>query len=141
VGVIGEERAGIEPVNGRRATTDLGSGTPKLRVARAAEMPQTRAIRYGVERENLFDATIAVRRDDENALPDTKHDIMVKFTLLPVVEERVATVLADVFQRCPKREMPCDPVKRSRIHDAILTRGKWPSSVNPKVLLWGLSAG
>jgi hypothetical protein len=95
---IGEQKlAGVEPVDGRCSGEDWEELTRKIRVRRAAPVPERKAIRHGIEAEDFLHPAVAVRRDDQGVprqlTPRSGHThdhVVVKLPLVPVIDELIS---------------------------------------------------
>ena len=89
-------RARIEVMKGHRAIERGDRPSRKLRVLGTAVVPERPAIRDFGEAEHLLHAAVAVGRDDQERAREAEigrhaqHDVVVEFTLLPVIDEVVA---------------------------------------------------
>lgn len=78
----------------------------ELRISRAAQGPERLARRRRIEREHLFHAAVAVRRDD-NHLPrwDPEEEIVVELALCPVLEDlEAARARPELLERSTEHE-------------------------------------
>lgn len=91
-GIRSEQIARIEPVRGYRVSEDGRKVAGEVRDVRAAPMPERPAIGDALESEHLFHAAVAVRGHDENAVGDAHDDVVVEFSLRPMVDELVPSV-------------------------------------------------
>lgn len=93
-----EQLTRVEPVLRLRTPQDRRELASELRHGRTSRVPQRSAVRYLREAEDLFDATVAVRRDDQHGarglsarrLGDPQHHVVVELALGPVGDELVA---------------------------------------------------
>jgi hypothetical protein len=90
---VGREKlTRIEPVN-RLGARERGRGRcVELRIARAAKRPERGAFGHLRKTENLFDAAVAVRRDDEDRTRkifrvDLEDDVVMELALRPMADE------------------------------------------------------
>jgi len=87
----------IEPMVSDSSVEDDRQLAEKLGTLRAAKSPKTESVRRTLQRDDLFDAAVAVSGDDENRAReersgwDAKDDVVMKLALLPMVHELVGT--------------------------------------------------
>jgi hypothetical protein len=96
-------------------------------------MPEGSAVGHGVERENLFDSAVAIRRDDEDLTRKTatfardSHDnIVVEFALFPMIEQFISPKAnAYLFEQRAQNE-GVSQFLNDRVH------ARWLSSTEPR---------
>ena len=114
-GVGAEQIARVEPVSCDGPAEHRAKVAREVGDARAAPVPQCPALRSALEGEHLFHAAVAVRRDDEDdSVRKPYDDVVMKLSLLPVIEQLVASVLrSEVVEERPEDEVIGEPLQVS----------------------------
>lgn len=106
-----EELARVEPVLGCLSHQHRGDRPRELCILGATQTPQAKPTGYFRKTRDLFDAAVAVRRNDQDvtgkarAGGNSKHHVVMKLALLPVVDKFVAAELrSQQIQARPKDE-------------------------------------
>jgi hypothetical protein len=101
--------AGVEPVDSLGSPQHGRQDTAKFVILRTAMPPEGSLCRCFTEAHQFLDAAVAIRRDDEHRTwqlilrVDFEEQVMMKLSLLPVVENFVASEPAShVFQERPE---------------------------------------
>jgi hypothetical protein len=106
----------------RRARDDLRELAGEIGLVRTAPVPERPAIRNFAKREDLFDAAVAVRRDDEHrgrAAGEPEHGVVVELSLLPVIDDVERRRRAELFEKARERHRVCeDDPRRALPSDA-----------------------